>query len=874
MARLTIDGIEVEVPAGLTVLDGAHRAGIDIPTRCADPRIAPVGACRLCLVTIDDGSRPMAACTTPVADGMVIETSTPGLERLRGGLIEMLERPEPGSVPDLVDESHPLIHVDLSQCISCWRCVRICDEVEGRSVWRITGRGDASRIIPDSGTTLAESSCVACGACVDTCPTDALVDRSLLHTPPPETWTRTTCPYCGVGCELLVGARDGVVVAAVPALDAPVNRGHACVKGRYGFGFASAPDRQRSPLVRDADGWHEVSWDAAFAEVADRLREIIDQHGPRAVGVLGSARATNEDNYLWQKLARVALGTNNVDCCARVCHAPSAVGLRTVFGTGAATSSFDDIERARTIVVCGTNTTENHPVVGNRILQATRRGANLIVIDPRRIELADAATIHLRPKPGTTVALLCALAGVIVEEGLIDDDFLTARVEGFDAYAEASRQWSPEVMAGVCGVDAGQIRRAARLYATATPSISFHGLGLTEHHQGTDGVICMANLALLTGNVGRPGTGVNPLRGQNNVQGAAHMGCEPAHLPGYVPIAAGAEPIGRLWHATVPTEPGLDAMEMIDAAGAGDLRGLIVAGWDLASTQPDMNTTRQALSRIDTLVVVDLFLTETARDLATVFLPAAAAFEKEGTFMNSERRVQRVRPAVEPPGNALPDWRIAMGIAAALGHSGRFDYADPRAVWDEVRQAWAPGAGITNDRLDQPGGVQWPCPTPDHPGTALLHSETFPGIGPRASLRAITFIPSPEVCDDDLPFQLVTGRSLYQFNAGTMTGRSLLNVCRPTDTLEIHPDDAEAHGVLDGEAVGIESRYGRAVLPAEVTERVERGVLFCTFNDPTTEVNRLTSPHRDGQTNTPEYKLTAVRIAPAVVPADAAGSHR
>ncbi len=862
MQHLVIDGTDVDVADGLTILQAALQVGIEIPTRCTDPRLEPVGACRMCVVAVDDGLNPVAACTTAVVDGMTVETTTPLIEAVRAELELMVARPAAGSIPELIDDSHPLIHVDMSQCIECWRCVRICDEVEGRSVWHVESRGASSRIVADSGTTLLESSCVACGACVDACPTDALVDKSLVSAAQPTDWTRTTCPYCGVGCELMLGTRDNEVIAVRPAIDAPVNRGHACVKGRYGFGFTSAPDRMSKPMIRDADGWREVTWDAAFSEVASRLRDISESHGPDAIGVLASARATNEDNYLWQKFARAVLRTNNVDSCARVCHAPSAVGLKTVFGTGAATSSFDDIERAGTIMLCGTNTTENHPVVGVRILQAARRGANLIVIDPRRTELAAAATIHLRPRPGTTVALLASMASAIVDEGLVDAAFIDTRVEGFDEYRRACRAWSPEKLADVCGVEADDIRAAARLYATATPSISFHGLGLTEHHQGTDGVICIANLALLTGNLGRPGSGVNPLRGQNNVQGAAHMGCEPSNLPGYVPIAAGVERISALWGVEVPLGRGLDAMEMIDAAGAGELHGLIAAGWDIASTQADMNTTRRGLSQLQCLVVVDLFLNETAREFANIFLPAAAAFEKDGTFMNSERRVQRVRRAVNAPGVARADWQIVQGLAHAFGADEYFAYRDSREIWDEIREAWAPGAGITNERLDAPGGVQWPCPSTGHPGTTLLHVDNFPGIGARAQLRAIEFVASPEQRDDIVPMWLVTGRSLYQFNAGTMTRRSLVHQCRPTDTLEIHPHDAARFGILNGQSVEINSRHGRAILPVEITERVEVGVLFCTFNDPTTEVNRVTSPYRDRQTHAPEYKLTAVAISP------------
>jgi formate dehydrogenase major subunit len=887
---LTIDGLSCDVAEGRTVLAAAAEAGIDIPTACADLRLAPSGSCRLCVVEVDGEPRPVAACTTPVHDGMVVRTHTTELASLRQTLLRLLAADYPpgavSSAPDepfhrlladhgltggassspdasLVDDSHPLIRVDLNRCIECWRCVRICAEVQGQFSWRIADRGASSRIVPDSGGAFADSSCVSCGACVDTCPTGALEDVNLLGAPRPTRWTRTTCPYCGVGCEMHVGTHAERVVTVVPALDAPVNRGHLCVKGRYAHEFVRAPDRQTRPLIRAKGGpWRPVSWEEAIAAAATGLRAALDTRGPGAVGVLGSARATNEDNYLIQKLARVALGTNNVDCCARVCHAPSATGLKSMLGTGAATSSFADIEAARTILVCGSNTTENHPIVGARIKQAVRRGANLIVIDPRHIELADYAELHLRPRPGTTVALLNAMAAVIVVEGLFDDGFVATRVEGFDAFADHVGAWAPDRVEALCGVPAPDIAAAARLYATAKPAIAFHGLGVTEHTQGTEGVMSLANLALLTGNLGQPGTGVNPLRGQNNVQGAAHMGCEPAHLPGYAPLAESAGRVGAIWGVEIPTEAGLDVMQLLDAADLGTLRALLVAGWDLLLTQPNANVTHRALSRLDTLVIVDLFLNETATEFGTVFLPAASAFEKDGTFMNSERRVQRIRAAVAPPGQAKPDWEIVCRLAAALGRADQFAYEKPADIWAEIRRVWEPGAGIAWERLDVPGGLQWPCPTEDHSGTTLLHSQSFGGTqGPKASLRTIDYRPTPEQPDAEFPLVLITGRNLYAFNAGTMTGRSTILTLRPTDRLEICAADAAPLGIGAGDTVVVRSRYGLATLAADVTERVPPGTVFATFCDPATSLNRLTGPHRDSYTHTPEYKVTAVRLA-------------
>jgi len=858
MPRLTVDGIDVTVPDGASLLDAARAAGVDVPTACHDPRLTPTGACRLCVVSVAGSPTPVASCTTPARDGAVVTTSSPELESLRSTLRSMLGQP-PRTGDDGIDDSHPLIHVDLSRCISCWRCVRICEEVQGQLVWRLTGRGADTRIVTDSPDGLGTSSCVSCGACVDTCPTGALQDRSVLDRGEPEAWTRTTCPYCGVGCELLVGVREGEIVQVRPALDAPVNRGHACVKGRYGFEFTHAADRLTAPLVREDGALREVTWDDAIERVAAGFRAVLDEHGPGSVAVLASARATNEDSYLTQKLARVVLGTNNVDSCARVCHAPSAAALGAVFGTGAATSSFDDVERAATILVCGANPTENHPVVGARIKQAAMRGANLVVIDPRRTELAALADVHLRPRPGTNIALLDAIAHVVIEEGLVDEAFVGERVDGYEAFRADVADWSPERAAAVCGVDPELIRAAARLVATARPAISFHGLGVTEHEQGTDGVVALANLALLTGNVGRPGSGVNPLRGQNNVQGSAHMGCEPSKLTGYQPIEAAKERFAAVWGAPVPELPGRDAMQVLDDAAAGRLRALWVIGWDLALTQPDAKATAQALEGLDLLVVSDLFLNETARRHATIVLPAASAFEKDGTFMNGERRVQRVRAAVAPPAGARTDSAILAAIAARMGHGHQFSHRDASEVWDEIRQVWPAGAGMSYERLEAPGGLQWPCPDLDHPGTALLHTTTFT-VGPRATLRMPEVRPLQEETTAELPFVLVTGRDLYKFNAGTMTGRSGTAVLLDTDLLELSPTDSRALGIGSGDQVVVTSRYGEATLAAEVTDRVPPGVVFSTFTDPVVNINDVTTPHRDATTNTPAYKVTAVSL--------------
>jgi formate dehydrogenase major subunit len=892
MLRVTIDGTAHEFDAEQSILDAARRVGTEIPAVCHDPRVAPSGACRVCVVRLNGSERPVSACTTPIAHGMSVETSTPELESLRAELVHMLARSCPGAThrashddafagllrryrvtpiedapdPVLIDGSHPYIAVDMNRCIACFRCVRICAELQGQFTWRIWQRGAATRVAPDSGSTLLSSSCVSCGACVDTCPTGALEDRTVLERGWPDHWTRTVCPYCGVGCELEVGTRGGRIITARPVPDAPVSKGHLCVKGRYAHGFVQADDRVTSPMIRRPTGWQEVSWPAAIDEATRAFRAVLEAHGPAGVGVLGSARATNEDNFLAQKFARVILGTNNVDCCARVCHAPSAAALITTLGTGAATSSFDDIEKAEAIFVCGANPTENHPIVGARIKQAVLRGAHLVVIDPRSIELAGYADVHLAIRPGANIAVLNAIAHVIINEDLVDHGFVAERVDGFDELRTLLTEYAPEAVARACGIEAHDIRAAARIYAGAASAISFHGLGITELRHGTDMVRCLVNLALLTGNVGKPGTGVNPLRGQNNVQGAAHMGCDPHRLTGYVPLDDARARFESVWEAPVPVAKGLDAMEMIEASRHGDLKALWVIGWDIALTNPDIDTTRRALSNLDVVVVQDLFLNETAREFGTVFLPACSTFERDGTFMNSERRVQRVQAVIDPIGTSKPDWEILAQAARAMGHPDHFAYPSVESVWEEIRLVWPAGAGITYARLGAEHGLQWPCPDNHDPGTATLHAESFPRPGGRALLAAVADNEPPDAKpNDEFPFLLVTGRDLYQFNARTMTGRTANVVLRPTDTLELSPTDARALGVREGDDIVVRSRYGRTVLVAEVTERVRAGVVFATFSDPARLVNRVTGPHHDRDTHTPEYKLTTVdvRRAPA-----------
>lgn len=884
--KASINGQPYQFEDGLSVLEACRSAGIKIPTLCHDQRLKPIGSCRLCLVEIEGKSRPVSACNTLLANGMSVSTHTPALENERRMILRMLAQDHPGEAlnespgkpfyqqarryglsesdftgsrePHLVDDSHPYIHVDMSKCITCYRCVRICEELQGQFVWQIINRGHETRIVPDSGTTLLESSCVSCGACVDTCPSGALEDKSILERDKPTTWTRTTCSYCGTGCELSVGTNQNRIVSIKPVLDAPVNRGHLCIKGRYAFDFVEAADRITSPMIRKNDGWQPLSWDDAIAFTAERLQQISQEHGPDSVGILGSARATNEENYLAQKFARVVIGTNNIDCCARVCHTPTAAAMKLVLGTGAATNAYDDLEKSEAILVCGANATENHPIVGARIKQAALKGAKLVVIDPRKIELASYATLHLQPRPGTNIPLLNALACAIVEEQLVDYGFVAERVAEWDEFSSFVTRFSPEQIAGICGVEAKLIRQAARIYATAKPAICFHGLGVTEHTQGTEGVMCLVNLALLTGNLGKPGAGINPLRGQNNVQGAAHMGCDPGILTGSVSLPDSRLRFETVWHAPVPQTHGLNLLEMMGAAEAGQLKALWTIGYDVALTNANFTATERALNSLDFIVVQDMFMNETARRFGSIFLPASSSFEKDGTFMNAERRVQRIRKAIEPAGESKPDWKIICEVAAAMGKGQFFHYGSAEDIWNEIRVVWPAGYGITYERLEDKG-LQWPCPVEDHPGTEVMHVKSFP-VGKKAALRRISYRPTEEKVDEEFPFLMITGRTLHQFNAGTMTMRTPNIKLRPTDFLEITPADAKQLDLHDGERVLVQSRYGSASLPIRITARVRPGELFATFHDAAVFLNRVTGPHRDRYVKSPEYKVTAVRI--------------
>ena len=892
MLRLTINDRSVTAEPGDTIYMVARKAGISIPSLCVSHQLAPFGSCRLCICEIDGQSGTPASCTTPVRPDMVVRTESDRLRRHRHNLVELYlsEQPE-GSVTSgplrelalacgvdrvrytdgahrqraaLRDDSNPFFTFDNGACISCARCVRACDEIQGTHALTMFGRGFEARPVAGAGSFMGEaaafasSNCVSCGACVKECPTGALTEKTVLTQGAPTRTVRTTCAYCGVGCAFDAGVREGRVVQMVPADDGPSNLGHACMKGRFGWTYNDAPDRLSVPLLRRGNDWEEISWDAALDLVAQQFTRIKDTFGPDALATISSSRGTNEENYLFAKFMRCVIGTNHIDNCARVCHSATVTGMMETFGASAATNSLQDLDVARLIMVVGANPTESHPVVGARIKQAHRRGVPLIVIDPRRTELARLADLHLQLRPGSNVSLLNAMGHALVKEGLLDQTFIAARTEGIDDWIKIVSDCRPEAAEAITGVPAHLIYRAARLYGSSGGSFCVHGLGVTEHRWGSHGVIALCNLAMATGNIGKPGAGINPLRGQNNVQGASDMGCLPTYFTGYQSLD---DPKLASLHQAVtgrplPTKRGMKTPDMWDAAIAGRLKGLWIVGYDVAQTDPNLNKVHEALKRVEFLVVQDLFLSETAK-FAHLVLPGASFLEKDGTFTNLERRIQRIRKAVEPPNGILPDWRVVCEVSTRMGYP--MSYQHPSEIMNEIATLTPMFAGVSYDRLDQHAGLQWPVLTATHEGTALMHQETFPKG--KAHFVGVEYLPPGEVASKEYPFVLTTGRILQHYNCGAQTRRTDILELVDTDVLEMHPSDMEGLHLRDGEIVRVASARGEALLPVVGSERVLPGHLFTSFHFPASTVNDLLSSSADESSKCPEYKVSAVRVA-------------
>jgi len=904
---LEIDGERVTVPAGTSVMRAAALLEINIPKLCATDSLQPFGSCRLCLVEIEGRRGYPASCTTPVEPGMIVRTQSSKLQQLRKGVMELyisdhpldcLTCPANGNceLQDMAgvtglrevrygydgenhlklkkDESNPYFTFDSSKCIVCNRCVRACEETQGTFALTISGRGFDSRVSAGQNEPFMASECVSCGACVEACPTATLQEKSVIWLGQGEHSVTTTCAYCGVGCSLNAEMKGNEVVRMVPAKDGKANEGHACVKGRFAWGYATHKDRILKPMIRSkiTDPWKEVSWDEALDYAASEFKRIQAKYGVDSIGGIVSSRCTNEEGYLVQKLVRAAFGNNNVDTCARVCHSPTGYGLKQTLGESAGTQSFKSIEQCDVVLVIGANPTDGHPVFGSRMKRRLRQGARLIVIDPRRIDLIKSphvrADYHLQLRPGTNVAILSSLAHVIVTEGLLNDAFIAERCEE-RAFAQwrdfvAQPENSPEAMADVTGVPAQLVREAARLYATGGNAAIFYGLGVTEHAQGSTAVMAIANLAMATGNVGREGVGVNPLRGQNNVQGSCDIGSFPHELPGYRHVSDSTVRgvFEQAWGVPLQAEPGLRIPNMFEAALDGSFLGLYCQGEDIVQSDPNTQHVTAALQAMECVVVQDIFLNETAK-FAHVLLPGSSFLEKDGTFTNAERRISRVRK-VMPPRAGYADWEVTVALSNRLGYP--MDYRHPSEIMDEIAMLTPTFTGVSYARLDQLGSIQWPCNADAPDGTPTMHIKEF--VRGKGRFIITQYVGTSEKVTRKYPLILTTGRILSQYNVGAQTRRTENVQWHAEDRIEIHPHDAQERGIVDGDWVGIESRAGATVLRALVTERMQPGVVYTTFHFPESGANVITTENSDWATNCPEYKVTAVQVMPVQQPSE------
>ena len=914
VVSLTIDGQQVTVPEGTSIMRAAMQMGTQIPKLCATDMVDAFGSCRLCLVEIEGRPGTPASCTTPVAAGMVVKTQTERLKTIRKGVMELYISDHPldcltcsangdCELQDMAgavglrdvrygyrgenhvfakqtngaananwlpkDDSNPYFTYDPSKCIVCSRCVRACAETQGTFALTIAGRGFGSRVSPGMEEPFMTSECVSCGACVQACPTATLNEKKVIEIGQPEHSVVTTCAYCGVGCSFKAEMRGDELVRMVPYKDGQANRGHSCVKGRFAWGYATHRERILKPMIRAkvTDPWKEVSWGEAIGYAASEFKRIQAKYGKDSVGGITSSRCTNEETFLVQKLIRAAFGNNNVDTCARVCHSPTGYGLGQTYGTSAGTQNFDSVEQTDVAIVIGANPGAAHPVFASRLKKRLRQGAKLIVIDPRRTEMVQSAHInaayHLALKPGTNVAVLTALAHVIVAEKLYNEKFIRERCDWdeFLHWADFVSQPrnSPAEVAKLSGVPAQTIRAAARLYATGGNGSIYYGLGVTEHSQGTTAVMAIANLAMATGNIGRPGVGVNPLRGQNNVQGSCDMGSFPHELSGYRHVALD-EPrhlFEQDWGVTLDKEPGLRIPNMLDAAVDGTFKGIYIQGEDILQSDPDTQHVSAGLQAMECVVVQDLFLNETAR-FAHVFLPGSTFLEKNGTFTNAERRIQRVRKVMAPK-NGYEDWEITVMLSKALGYEMHYDH--PSQIMDEVARLTPGFANVSYDMLEKRGSVQWPCNDKAPDGSPVMHVNGF--VRGKGKFIVTEYIATDEKTGPRFPLLLTTGRILSQYNVGAQTRRTANSLWHKEDLLEIHPHDAEGRGISDGDSVRLASRAGETTLRAEVTDRVAPGVVYTTFHHPDTQANVITTDYSDWATNCPEYKVTAVEVSPS-----------
>jgi len=899
MITLTIDGNLVTVPAGTSLMRAAAENSINIPKLCATDSLEPFGSCRLCLVEIEGRRGYPASCTTPAEAGMVVRTQSPKLQEVRKGVMELyisdhpldcLTCPANGNceLQDMAgvtglrevrygyeganhlkltkDESNPYFTFDSSKCIVCNRCVRACEETQGTFALTISGRGFDARVSAGQSESFMESECVSCGACVEACPTATLTEKSVIWLGQAEHAITTTCAYCGVGCSLTAEMKGNQVVRMVPAKDGKANEGHACVKGRFAWGYATHKDRILKPMIRAriTDPWKEVSWDEALDYAASEFKRIQAKHGVDSIGGIVSSRCTNEEGYLVQKLVRAAFGNNNVDTCARVCHSPTGYGLKTTLGESAGTQTFKSVEKSDVILVIGANPTDGHPVFASRMKRRLRQGARLIVIDPRRIDLVKSphirAEYHLQLRPGTNVAMVSALAHVIVTEGLMANDFIAERCD-----LRAFEQWrdfvarpdnSPEATEAITGVPAQQVREAARLFALGGNGAIFYGLGVTEHAQGSTAVMGIANLAMATGNVGREGVGVNPLRGQNNVQGSCDIGSFPHELPGYrhVSDTTVRTLFEQAWGVPLQAEPGLRIPNMFEAALDGSFMGLYCQGEDIVQSDPNTQHVTAALEAMECIVVQDIFLNETAK-YAHVLLPGSSFLEKDGTFTNAERRISRVRK-VMPPRAGYADWEVTVALSNRLGYP--MNYRHPSEIMDELARLTPTFSGVSYRRLDELGSIQWPCNEQAPQGTPTMHVDGF--VRGKGRFIITQYVASDEKVTRKYPLILTTGRILSQYNVGAQTRRTENVRWHAEDRLEIHPHDAQERGIEDGQWVGVHSRAGETVLRAMITERMQPGVVYTTFHFPESGANVITTENSDWATNCPEYKVTAVQV--------------